>query len=120
VSTAATAIEPIPGRPALRSCEPSSSHVARTANGSLRRTTEASFSSISVAAARGPYVQPRPVVSPAVTSTTTTVVELHSSVPSDSEPSGSSTGISYAETSSRSTWMSAATASATAFSAASP
>jgi hypothetical protein len=61
------------------------------------------MSSMSVATARDPYVQPKPVSPPACTSTTTTVVEAHSSVPSASLPPGPSTGISCVETASVST-----------------
>ena len=59
------------------------------------RTMGARKSSTTLPAASGAYVQPRPHDAPERASTTTIVVESHSSVPSDS---GASVGIVNAET----------------------
>src|SRR5205823_4660554 len=62
----------------MASCAP------RTSSALSPETTAASSSSTTRAAAAAPYVQPIPVSPPASTSTRTSVVSSHSSVPSDS------------------------------------
>src|SRR5919201_5385019 len=107
MSTADSAMNPIPGRPMLRSCCPSSCQRAGTSSGARPRTSGASLSSISRVAASCVYVYPSPTSPSARACTTTIVVESHSSVPSDS---GSSVGIVRASTSSCSTATPVATA----------
>ena len=88
-STAERARPATPGRPALRTWRRIADQAAATSSGSTVRTTGASISRTTSAAAAGPYVHPRPVTPPSLACTTTRVVCDQASVPS---ASGASVG----------------------------
>ena len=89
-STAAIAIEVIPGRPRFRVCSTIATHAACGAIASRPWTTPASLEAISFAVETSAYVYPRPHSPPPRACTTTIVVASHASVPS---ASGASVGI---------------------------
>jgi hypothetical protein len=93
-------MKPSPGRPTFRSAADIACQAPDTSIASRPRTASCSLSWIKPAAVSCVYVYPSPVAQPPRATTTTIVVESHSSVPSDS---GASVGIVCVETSSVST-----------------